>query len=137
MSPELKVVIFEERKLLKNLLTMLDEQYDLIINKEVMKLDKIAKDLDEIAKDLARIEIKRRNIMGSDTSMQETIKVCDDENIKQAYEDIKSTLKMVEMQKEANATLIKQRLFFTTKMINAIKPNKGAGTYNAYGQVGK
>lgn len=137
MNPELKVVIFEERKLLKNLLTMLDEQYDLIINKEAMKLDKIAKDLDEIAKDLARIEIKRRNIMGSDTSMQETIKVCDDENIKQAYEEIKSTLKMVEIQKEANATLIKQRLFFTNKMINAIKPSKGVGTYDAYGQVGK
>ncbi|MCR8746687.1 flagellar protein FlgN [Romboutsia lituseburensis] len=137
MNPELKVVIFEERKLLKTLLTMLDEQYDLVINKEVMKLDKIARDLDEIAKNLARIEIKRRTIMGSDASMQETIKACDDENIKQAYEEIKDTLKMVEIQKEANATLIKQRLFFTKKMIGAIKPNKGVGTYNAYGQVGK
>ena len=60
-----------------------------------------------------------------------------DENIKVAYEEIKNTLKMIEIQKNANSILIKQRLFFTKKMINCIKPSKSIGTYNAYGQVGK
>lgn len=137
MNSQLKVVIFEEKNIIKNLLTLLDEQYNLIIDKDVIKMDKIAKELDESAKNLARIEIKRRNIMGSESSMKEVVETSDDEKIKQAYEEIQATLKMIEIQKEANEILIKQRLFFTQKMINCIKPNKGIGTYNAYGQVGK
>lgn len=137
MNPELKVIIFDEKDKLKDLLKLLDEQYDLVINKELIKLDKIARDLDEAAKELARIEIRRRKIMGSDTSMKQTIENCDDTSIQEAYEDIKSTLKMIEIQKEANDILIKQKLFFTKKMINFIKPNKGVATYNSSGQVGK
>lgn len=137
MNSELKVIIFEEKNIIKNLLNLLDQQYDFVINKDVMKMDKVAKELDEVAKDLARIEIKRRNIMGNDASMKDIINACDDEKIKLAYEEIKKDLKMIEMQKEANETLIKQRLFFTKKMINCIKPNGGIGTYNAYGHVGK
>lgn len=137
MNPELKVIIFDEKDKLKDLLKLLDEQYDLVINKELIKLDKIARDLDEAAKELARIEIRRRKIMGSDTSMKQTIENCDDISIQEAYEDIKSTLKMIEIQKEANDILIKQKLFFTKKMINFIKPNKGVATYNSSGQVGK
>lgn len=137
MNPELKVIIFDEKDKLKDLLKLLDEQYNLVINKELIKLDKIARDLDEAAKELARIEIRRRKIMGSDTSMKQTIENCDDISIQEAYEDIKSTLKMIEIQKEANDILIKQKLFFTKKMINFIKPNKGVATYNSSGQVGK
>ena len=88
-------------------------------------------------KELAKIEIQRRNIMGSEASMKEIVQLCDDENIKNAYEEIVSTLRMVQLQKEANDTLIKQKLFFTKKMINFIKPSKDIGVYNAYGKVGK
>ena len=137
MNSQLKVIIFEEKNIIKNLLNLLDEQYNFIIDKDVIKMDKIAKQLDEVAKNLARIEIKRRKIMGSETSMKEVVESSNDEKIKQAYEEIQTTLKMIEIQKEANEILIKQRLFFTKKMINCIKPNKGIGTYNAYGQVGK
>lgn len=137
MSPELKIIIFEEKNILKKMLGQLDEQYDLVIAKEVMKIDKIAKELDETAKELARMEIKRRKIMGSDASVKEAVSICEDENVKKAYEDIVKMLNMIEIQKEANSMLIKQRLFFTKKMINCIKPNQGVGTYNAYGQVGK
>lgn len=137
MNSQLKVIIFEEKNIIKNLLTLLDEQYNLIIDKDVIKMDKIAKELDEAAKNLARIEIKRRNIMGSEASMKEVVEDSNDEKVKQAYEEIQATLKMIEIQKEANEILIKQRLFFTKKMINFIKPNKGIGTYNASGQIGK
>ena len=137
MNPEIKVIIYEEKNILKNLLALLDEQYGCIINKEIIKMDKIAKKLDETSKELAKIEIQRRNIMGSEASMKEIVQLCDDENIKNAYEEIVSTLRMVQLQKEANDTLIKQRLFFTKKMINFIKPNKDIGVYNAYGKVGK
>ena len=137
MNPEIKVIIYEEKNILKNLLALLDEQYDCIINKEIIKMDKVAKKLDETSKELAKIEIQRRNIMGSEVSMKEIVQLCDDENIKNAYDEIVSTLRMVQLQKEANDTLIKQRLFFTKKMINFIKPSKDIGVYNAYGKVGK
>ena len=130
MNPEIKVIIYEEKNILKNLLTLLDEQYDYIINKDIIKMDKIASKLDETSKELAKIEIQRRNIMGSEASMKDAVSNCDDENIV-------STIKMVEIQKQSNETLIKQRLFFTKKMINFIKPNKDIGVYNAYGKVGK
>ena len=135
MNPDIKVIIYEEKSILKKLLSLLDEQYDCIINKDAIQMDKIASKLDEASKELAKIE--RRNIMGSEASMRETISLCDDENIKSAYEEIVSTIKMVQLQKEANDTLIKQRLFFTKKMINLIKPSKDIGVYNAYGKVGK
>lgn len=137
MNPEIKVIIYEEKNILKNLLALLDEQYDYIINKEIIKMDKVAKKLDETSKELAKIEIQRRNIMGSEASMKEIVQLCDDENIKNAYEEIVSTLRMVQLQKEANDTLIKQKLFFTKKMINFIKPSKDIGVYDAYGKVGK
>ena len=137
MNPEIKVIIYEEKNILKNLLALLDEQYDYIINKEIIKMDKVAKKLDETSKELAKIEIQRRNIMGSEASMKEIVQLCDDENIKNAYEEIVSTLRMVQLQKEANDTIIKQKLFFTKKMINFIKPSKDIGVYNAYGKVGK
>ena len=135
MNPDIKVIIYEEKSILKKLLSLLDEQYDCIINKDAIQMDKIASKLDEASKELAKIQ--RRNIMGSEASMRETISLCDDENIKSAYEEIVSTIKMVQLQKEANDTLIKQRLFFTKKMINLIKPSKDIGVYNAYGKVGK
>ena len=115
MNPDIKVIIYEEKNILKNLLALLDEQYDYIINKEIIKMDKVAKKLDETSKELAKIEIQRRNIMGSEASMKEIVQLCDDENIKNAYEEIVSTLRMVQLQKEANDTLIKQKLFFTKK----------------------
>ena len=137
MNPQIKVIIYEEKNILKELLSLLDEQYDSIINKDIIKMDKIAGKLDETSKELAKIEIQRRNIMGSEASIKNIVNDCDDENIKSAYEEIVSTLRMVQLQKEANDTLIKQKLFFTKKMINFIKPSKDIGVYNAYGRVGK
>ncbi len=137
MNPDIKVIIYEEKNILRNLLNLLDEQYDCIINKDVIKMEKVTSKLDEASKELAKAEIQRRNIMGSKDSMKEAVLNCDDENIKSAYDEIVNTIKMVEIQKQANDTLIKQRLFFTKKMINLIKPNKNIGVYNSYGKVGK
>lgn len=137
MSPDIKIIVYEEKNILKNLLNLLDEQYDYIINKDIIKMDKIAAKLDEASKELAKIEIQRRNIMGNEVNMREVVELCDDENIKRAYDEITNTIRMIELQKEANDTLIKQRLFFTKKMINFIKPSKDIGVYNSYGKVGK
>lgn len=137
MSPELKVIIYEQRKLFKELLNLLDEQYDLILGKDPTVLDKIARKLENVSRDIAKLEIQRRNIVGSDFSMGTLIEENDDKNIKEAYEEIKSTIKMIEVQKESNHVILKQKLFFTKKMLNVIKPSQGTGTYNYCGQVGK
>lgn len=137
MSPELKVIIYEQRKMFKELLNLLDEQYDLILGKDPTLLDKIARKLENVSRDIAKLEIQRRNIVGSDFSMGALIEENDDKNIKEAYEEIKSTIKMIEVQKESNHVILKQKLFFTKKMLNVIKPSQGTGTYNYCGQVGK
>ncbi|KKY01100.1 MULTISPECIES: flagellar protein FlgN [Paraclostridium] len=137
MSPELKVIIYEQRKMFKELLNLLDEQYDLILGKDPTLLDKVARKLENVSRDIAKLEIQRRNIVGSDFSMGNLIEENDDKNIKEAYEEIKSTIKMIEVQKESNHVILKQKLFFTKKMLNVIKPSQGTGTYNYCGQVGK
>ena len=136
MNSELKVIIFEQKKILQNLLKLLDEQYNLVLNKDVIALGKIAEDIEEEGKKLATIEIKRRNI-ASEEEFNNFIKNTDDEHISDVYNEMKELLTNLQKQKDINNTLIKQRLFFTNKMINVIKPSKSVNTYNAYGKVGR
>ena len=136
MNSELKVIIFEQEKILQNLLKLLDEQYNLVLNKDVIALGKIAEDIEEEGKKLATIEIKRRNI-ASEEEFNNFIKNTDDEHITNVYNEMKELLTNLQKQKDINNTLIKQRLFFTNKMINVIKPSKSVNTYNAYGKVGR
>ena len=136
MNSELKVIIFEQKKILQNLLKLLDEQYNLVLNKDVIALGKIAEDIEEEGKKLATIEIKRRNI-ASEEEFNNFIKNTDDEHITNVYNEMKELLTNLQKQKDINNTLIKQRLFFTNKMINIIKPSKSVNTYNAYGKVGR
>lgn len=136
MNSELKVIIFEQKKILQNLLKLLDEQYNLVLNKDVIALGKIAEDIEAEGKKLATIEIKRRNI-ASEEEFNNFIKNTDDEHITNVYNEMKELLTNLQKQKDINNTLIKQRLFFTNKMINVIKPSKSVNTYNAYGKVGR
>lgn len=136
MNSELKVIIFEQKKILQNLLKLLDEQYNLVLNKDVIALGKIAEDIEEEGKKLATIEIKRRNI-ASEEEFNNFIKNTDNEHITNVYNEMKELLTNLQKQKDINNTLIKQRLFFTNKMINVIKPSKSVNTYNAYGKVGR
>ena len=136
MNSELKIVIFEEKKILQCLLELLDEQYNLILSKDIIALGSIANKIEEEGKNLANIEIKRRNI-ATEEEFNNFIKNTDDEHIIKVYEEIGKILINLKNQKDINNTLIKQRLLFTNKMINAIKPSKGIGTYNAYGKVGR
>lgn len=136
MNSELKVIIFEQKKILQNLLKLLDEQYNLVLKKDVIALGKIAEDIEEEGKKLATIEIKRRNI-ASEEEFNNFIKNTDDEHITNVYNEMKELLTNLQKQKDINNTLIKQRLFFTNKMINVIKPSKSVNTYNAYGKVGR
>lgn len=136
MNPELKLVMFEEKKLLQDLLDLLDKQHEAIVGKELMTLEKLTEDIEAVGKSIAAIEIKRRGLV-KEESFSEIIETSDDDHIKEVYKEIKSLLNNLEAQKSTNDTLIKQNLFFTNKMISVIKPQKSAGTYDSYGKVGK
>lgn len=135
MNSEIKLVIFEEKKVLQELLDLLDEQYEIILAKDLVKLDKVTNNIENTGKVLASIELKRRSLIKEDFKV--FVDTCGDEHIKTVYEEIKIILQSLELQKNTNETLIKQRLFFTNKMINVIKPTKNTGTYNSYGKVGR
>lgn len=134
---DIKAVIFEEKNLLKKLLELLDNQYEYILDQDVMKVDKVARDLDEISKKIAKSEIERRKIMGNEAKVGEIINKTEDELLIKAYDEIQVILRDIQIQKEANEELIKNKIFFTKKMINMLNPNRPNQTYNAYGQMRK
>lgn len=136
MNSELKLVIFEQKKELQDLLDLLDKQYDLILKKDVVGLDKIKSEIEVSAKNIASIEIKRRKII-SEEEFKLFLENTDDQHIIDVHKQIKSILNSLQIQKNTNDILIKQRLFFVNKMINVIKPSKGIGTYNSYGKIGR
>ncbi|MEG2017029.1 MAG: flagellar export chaperone FlgN [Clostridium sp.] len=136
MNPELKLVMFEEKKLLHELLDLLDKQYEAIVDKELMILETLTERIEEAGKNLAAIEIKRRSLV-KDDSFSKLIENSNDIHVKEVYEEIKRILNNLELQKNTNDTIIKQNLFFTNKMISVIKPSKSTGTYNSYGKVGR
>ncbi len=136
MNPELKLIVFEEKKILQELLELLDKQHQMILAKELMGLEKLTSDIENSCKKLATTEIKRRGIVGKE-DFKFLIENSDDAHIKEVYGEITGILKNLELQKNTNDTLIKQNLFFTNKMINVIRPSKSTGTYNSYGKVGR
>lgn len=134
MDSSLKLIIFEEKRILQELMNLLDKQYNLILTDEVVALDKVNEDIELIGKNLATIEIKRRDLI-KDNNFKEIIENSYDKYLKDVYEEVKGLLRDIELQNDTNSTLIKQRLFFTNKMIDVIKPSKNIGTYNSYGNV--
>jgi len=135
MSADIKNIIFEEKSLLKELLQLLDNQYDFLLGDDVVKIDKVARDLEDLSKKLAKAEIERRKIMGTD--VLSVIEKINDEALSHAYTEIQSLLLNIENQKEANEKLLKNRIFYTKKMLNMLNPQRQNQTYNAYGQMKK
>lgn len=134
MNSDLKLIFFEEKSVLQELETLLDKQYNSILSDEIKLLDKLNEDIEIAGKKIATIEIKRRNII-KDNDLREIIESSDDEHLKDVYKEVKSLVMSLELQKDTNYTLIKQKLFFTNKIINVIRPSKSIGTYNSYGNV--
>lgn len=134
MYSDLKLTIFEEKRILQELMELLDEQYNVILSNEVLALEKVNENIELIGKKLAAIEINRRDII-KDKNFKGIVENSNDEHLKDVYKEVRDLLKDIELQKDTNDTLIKQRLFFTNKMINIIRPSKNIGTYNSYGNV--
>lgn len=136
MNAELKLIVFEEKNVLQELLELLDSQYKAITDNEILLLENITNKIEVVGRKLATIEIKRRNLI-KEEDFKAIIENSEDDYVKSVYEDMKVLLGNLELQKDTNNLLIKQQLFFTNKMIKVIKPSKSISTYNSYGKISR
>jgi|GEM_PF-756480 len=138
MIADLKVVLYEEKEELDNMINLLDLQLDYILKKDIKNLNKLNKKLESASKNLATIELKRRHIVGEDSVFIEFIEKTEDEFLKNIYSEIKVLLRSVSRQQQFNVELIKKELNFTKRVIEFMKPrNSEVGTYNAKGQISR
>ncbi|MGO5072698.1 flagellar protein FlgN [Clostridium sporogenes] len=133
MEEKIKKSLKEEIKVLKELLSLLDDQHEFISFKKTFELDKIAIDIEEKCKELARKEMARRNLIG-DTSMKEFIVNTKDEELKSVYKEATDLLEEIKLQKDSNDMLIKQVISLTTNMLNILNPDRTPKTYGPYGR---
>jgi flagellar biosynthesis/type III secretory pathway chaperone len=138
MIADLKVVLYEEKEELDNMINLLDVQLDYILKKDIKNLNKLNKKLESASRNLATIEIKRRQIIGEDSEFIEFIEITEDAFLKNIYREIKILLKGVSSQQKFNVDLIKKELNFTKRLMEFMKPkNSEVSTYNAKGQISR
>lgn len=136
MINELMRLIKEQDSRLKELLKLLQTQYEFMINKNLFGLEDLVEQITECSKKVAEVEIQRRNLMG-DVNLTQFVLTQNNEELNNAYESIKNTLDEVKVIKETNDMLLKQRLSFNTKMLAILNPNRDIKTYNSYGSLKK
>lgn len=136
MKIELKDIINEESICLKELLNLLEKQHEYILKDEVFKLESIVEHIENCNKTIAKAEVKRRAVTKG-RAMSEIIKELNDEELEDSYRDIKGFVESLVLQKDFNESLLKQKIGYTTKMLNIINPKRQNTTYNSLGRVGK
>jgi flagellar biosynthesis/type III secretory pathway chaperone len=138
MIADLKVVLYEEKEELDNMMNLLDVQLDYILKKDIKNLNNLNKKLESASRNLATIEIKRRQIIGEDSEFIEFIEITEDAFLKNIYREIKVLIKGVSSQQKFNVDLIKKELNFTKRLMEFMKPkNSEVSTYNAKGQISR
>lgn len=136
MINELIKLMIDQDKELKKLSELLDDQREMIIRKDLFGLEKLVDKLIEVSKEIARVEIKRRKLLGGNR-VNDVVKDSNDPELKKAYKNIRDTLKTVLFQKETNEMLLKQRLLFTNKMLAMINPDRRIKTYTSIGNLSR
>lgn len=134
MIDKLIEVLKKEENALKNLLVLLDEQFKLIMSKDVFGMEGMVERLQSCNKEIAEYEVERRKLIGG-RSMREVVKASDNEELDKGYRQIQKTLEAITLQKDTNETLIKQQLGYTNQMLNIINPRREVKTYNSYGNM--
>lgn len=118
---------------LKELLSALEEQHKYIANNEIMNLATVAEKIEEANKGVARIEVERRKLLDGQ-SMKKIVEDSKDIDLETRYRNINKLLLELKVQKDTNELLIRQGLSFSNQMLNLLKPDRTAKTYNAYGR---
>ncbi|MGO5065123.1 flagellar protein FlgN [Clostridium sp. LCP25S3_F8] len=133
MEEKIKQSLKEEIVVLKELLSLLDDQHNFISFKKTFELDKIAVDIEEKCKELAQKEMARRNLVG-ESSMKEFIANSEDKELREIYKETTNVLDEIKLQKDSNDMLIRQSISLTTNMLNILNPDRTPKTYGPYGR---
>ena len=136
MLNELIGLIKEQHNRLKELMELLQMQYEFIVNKNLFGLEDLVDQINDCSKRVAEVELRRRNLMGNN-SLTQFVSEQNNEDLKEAYENIKKTLDEVKVKKETNDILLKQRLSFNSRMLAILNPSREIKTYNSYGSLKK
>ena len=129
----LKNIMQEEMCALKNLLSALDEQHKYIAKNEVAKLFSIVNEIEKCNRNIAKIEVERRKITQGE-SMKKLVEEYKDGELELSFRNISKLLQEIKLQKDTNEMLIKKGLSFSNQVLNILKPDRRAKTYNAYGR---
>lgn len=131
---ELTSIVLSEKEALDKILEHLDEQYKMIMNKDVFGLEAMVDKLKNCNKVIASKELERRRFIG-ENSMKDIVNNSDNDNLKSAYKDINKLLVSIKNQKDTNELLVKQQIGFNAQMLNLINPRRDIKTYNSYGKL--
>lgn len=132
-ASKLNLVIVEEHKSLQGLLASLEEQFQYLTKREVFALDSVKNKIEQCSRQVAHFEVERRKITNG-KDMSKVVEELKNDELDSNYTNIKKLLNLIQIQKYANETLIKQGLGFTTQMLRFLNPDKGPKTYNSYGK---
>ncbi|NFN86317.1 flagellar protein FlgN [Clostridium sporogenes] len=133
MEEKIKQSLKEEITVLKELLSLLDDQHNFISFKKTFELDKIAVDIEEKCKELAQKEMARRNLVG-ESSMKEFITNSEDKELREIYKETTNVLDEIKLQKDSNDMLIRQSISLTTNLLAILNPDRTPKTYGPYGR---
>lgn len=136
MISELIQLMKLQREDLKSLLMLLDIQYKMIMDRDIFGLESLVDRVNECGKLIAEKEVQRRKLLGGE-SIKTIIKQSSDEQLKEAYSNIRETLNKVVAKKETNEILLKQGLVFNNKMLTLFNPSREIKTYTSYGSLSK
>lgn len=120
---------------LNKLSALMDEQYDIILEKDIIRMSELEKEISSVTKNIANLELKRRELIGYKSNLNSVLKELNNAELFELQKEIEVVISMLQIQKDSNMKLLKQLLYFSNKMINAIKPVDSYGTYDSKGLV--
>lgn len=135
MVSDLKVIMINTKAELNKLSELMDEQYDIILEKDIIRMSELEKEISSVTKNIANLELKRRELIGYKSNLNSVLKELNNAELFELQKEIEVVISMLQIQKDSNMKLLKQLLYFSNKMINAIKPVDSYGTYDSKGLV--
>lgn len=135
---ELKNNIKKQIKALKELLSNLEYQHELIVKNDVFKLDACVEKIQKSNQNIANLELERRTFLKDELqekTMSDLVKESGDYELQELFRSIRKVIFSLKTQKDTNEILIKQSLSYTNKMLTILNPNRKAKTYNSYGKM--
>ena len=130
-------ILMKEAEELKKLLVILEEQHELLINNDIIKLEEIVDRIQLCNKGVAEGEVQRRKLTNNQP-MKDIVAELNDLELENNYRKLIKILNEVKVQKETNDLLIKMGLGFSAKMLGILNPaDRNNTTYSSHGKYKK